>query len=74
MILETICVPLLSDSADSNETSSSMVLKKKNKKDSFDDMFFFIQTFSLKLKQHTLKQILNTKFYGIYLSFVETSD
>lgn len=73
MILETICVPLLSDSADSNETSSSMVLKK-NKKDSFDDMFFFIQTFSLKLKQHTLKQILNTKFYGVYLSFVETSD
>ena len=49
-------------------------LKKKNKKDSFDDMFFFIQTFSLKLKQHTLKQILNTKFYGVYLSFVETSD
>lgn len=37
-------------------------------------MFFFIQTFSLKLKQHTLKQILNTKFYGVYLSFVETSD
>ena len=72
MILETICVPLLSDSADSNETSSSMVLKK-NKKDSFDDVFF-MQTFSLKLKQHTLKQILNTKFYGVYLSFVETSD
>ena len=47
---------------------------KKNKKDSFDDMFFFMQTFSLKLKQHTLKQILNTKFYGVYLSFVETSD
>lgn len=73
MILETICVPLLSDSTDSNETSSSMVLKK-NKQDSFDDMFFFMQTFSLKLKQHTLKQILNTKFYGVYLSFVETSD
>lgn len=73
MILETICVPLLPDSADSNETSSSMVLKK-NKKDSFDDMFFFMQTFSLKLKQHTLKQILKTKFYGVYLSFVETSD
>lgn len=72
MILETICVPLLPDSADSNETSSSMVLKK-NKKDSFDDVFF-MQTFSLKLKQHTLKQILNTKFYGVYLSFVETSD
>ena len=73
MILETICVPLLPDSADSNETSSSMVLKK-NKKDSFDDMFFFMQTFNLKLKQHTLKQILKTKFYGVYLSFVETSD
>ena len=73
MILETICVPLLSDSTDSNETSSSMVLKK-NKQDSFDDMFFFMQTFSLKLKQHPLKQILKTKFYGVYLSFVETSD
>lgn len=36
--------------------------------------FFFMQTFSLKLKQHTLKQILKTKFYGVYLSFVETSD
>ena len=54
MILETICVPLLPDSADSNETSSSMVLKK-NKKDSFDDMFFFYANLLSQIKTAHLK-------------------
>ena len=55
MILETICVPLLPDSADSNETSSSMVLKKKQKQDSFDDMFFFYANLLSQIKTAHLK-------------------